>query len=67
MRSEIQCHSITDDGEATFVDPGYEQSDKYGEPRYEVISLPNFPAEQTTLDITLENFQYFLREIGVLL
>ncbi|WP_368294524.1 hypothetical protein [Dehalobacter sp. TBBPA1] len=47
------------DGEATFVDPGYEQSDKYGEPRYEVISLPNFPAEQTTLDITLENFQYY--------
>ncbi len=47
------------DGKTTFVDPGYEESDQYAESRYEVISLPNFPAAQTTLDITLEDFQYY--------
>lgn len=50
------------DGKKTYYIPGNDMSDKkYSEPRYKIISLPNFPSEKKSLDITFTDPLYYRR------
>lgn len=58
-----QFNSITlqSDGKKVFFNPGYALNDKYSDARYQIITLPNFPNDQNTIELTLENFRYYVK------